>query len=230
MMDRMRSVSTAGSSASAGISSGCPAEEKRCFFWSNWKKSLPFRGLWQGPQKIQVRRIEQGYLGSVVTSDDGWVYVNRVGTFGVYPLVAGRLSGALIRLSHHLLGLEIPIELLLYADDLEGLGLGPEGRKGLVLTYVYLASLGAPFKWSKQRGLITEWIGLTTDYGSFQFGLSEKRAGWLSGWIEELCHRKEVDPRLSFSTTALPWEKPFLARGVRLQETRREESSFPGPF
>jgi hypothetical protein len=34
-----------------------------------------------------------------------------------------------------------------------------------VMAFVFLAVLGAPFKWKKQRGgLCTEWIGLTTDY------------------------------------------------------------------
>ena len=72
---------------------------------------------------------------------------------------------------------------------------------------------------SKQRGgLVTEWIGLTTDYGSYSLGLSERRAGWLVDWIGRVCQRKLVWPgefasclgRLGFAATALPWEKPFL--------------------
>ena len=172
-------------------------------------------------RRFKYRRDEQGFLGCVVTSDDGWVYVNKVGTFGVAstPYWWGRLSGSLVRLAHYLLGPSVPLELLLYADDLEALGLGPEGRKGLVMVFCYLAALGSPFKWSKQRGgLVTEWIGLTTNYGSYAFGLSEKRSSWLVSWIDDLLKNKEIEPRefaavvgrLSFSSTALPWEKPFL--------------------
>ena len=166
-------------------------------------------------RRFKYRRDEQGYLGCAVNSSEDWVYVNKVGTFGVAstPYWWGRLSGALVRIAHYLLGPEIPIELLLYADDLEGLGIGPEGRKG------YLAALGSPFKWGKQRGgLTTEWIGLTTDYGSYSFGLSERRARWMTDWIGRLLKEKEVPPRefaavmgrLSFASSALPWEKPFL--------------------
>ena len=172
-------------------------------------------------RRFKYRRDEQGLLGCVVASGDGYVYVNKVGTFGVAsaPYWWGRLSGALVRLTHYLLGPDIPIELLLYADDLEGLGIGPEGRKGLAMGYIFLAALGSPFKWSKQRGgLTTEWIGLTTDYGSYSFGLSERRAGWLVEWMGCVLEKKEVHPRefaavmgrLSFSSTALPWERPFL--------------------
>ena len=172
-------------------------------------------------RRFKYRRDEQGFLGCVVNSLDGWVYVNKVGTFGVAstPYWWGRLSGSLLRLAHYLLGPLVPVELLLYADDLEALGIGPEGRKGLVLAYCYLTAVGSPFKWSKQRGgLITEWIGLTTDYSRYAFGLSEKRADWLVNWIGDLLEKKEVDTRefaavvgrLSFSSTALPWEKPFL--------------------
>lgn len=45
---------------------------------------------------------------------------------------------------------------------------GRTGRIGGVLAFALMAALGAPFKWSKQRGgLVTEWIGLTTDYKTY---------------------------------------------------------------
>eukprot|EP00435_Cladocopium_sp_Y103_P048779 s1206_g14.t1 len=188
-------------------------------------------------RRFKYREEERGFLGCVVRDDDDVVYVNKVGTFGVTstPYWWGRISGSLIRLAHYLLGPDVPIELLLYADDLETMGITPEGRKGIVATFAYLAALGSPFKWKKQRGgLCTEWIGLTTDYSSFSFGLPEKRALWLSDWISSLCRSKEVEPRefaavlgrLGFSTTALPWEKPFLgplyvwSAAVRAQKKR----------
>lgn len=107
----------------------------------------------------------------------------------------------------------------MYADDLEAMGVGKEGRKGAVLTYFYLAAVGSPFKWKKQRGgLCTEWVGLTTDYGAYALCVSQRRADWLVGWMRKICAEKKVDPkvfaaglgRLGFAATALPWEKPFL--------------------
>eukprot|EP00435_Cladocopium_sp_Y103_P055789 s679_g18.t1 len=172
-------------------------------------------------RRFKYRKEEHGFLGCQVASDDPYVYVNKVGTFGITstPYWWGRLSGSMIRLCRYLLCPGVPIELLLYADDLEAMGIGREGRKGAALTYIYLSALGAPFKWKKQRGgLCTEWVGLTTDYGAYAFGLSQKRADWLVEWIRGVCKEKLVDPRvfaaglgrLGFAATALPWEKPFL--------------------
>ena len=99
------------------------------------------------------------------------------------------------------------------------MGVGSEGRKGSVLAFIYMAALGSPFKWSKQRGgLCSEWVGLTTDYRNYSFGISERRSAWLVAWIQEVCRVKLVEPRLfaaalgrlGFAATALPWEKPFL--------------------
>ena len=171
-------------------------------------------------RRFKYIRAEQGFLACRVNEEENAIYVNRVGTFGIAstPYWWGRLSAALMRLGHVLLG-PAPIEALLYADDLETMGVGKEGRRCQVLLFVLLAAFGSPFKWKKQRGgLVTEWIGLTTDYGSYSLGLSERRASWLVDWISRVCQRKLVWPgefasclgRLGFAATALPWEKPFL--------------------
>jgi len=87
------------------------------------------------------------------------------------------------------------------------------------VTFVVMAALGAPFKWAKQRGgQTTEWIGLTSDYGKYAMGLSERRSTWLCSWIRGILDSKCVSGRefasglrsLSFAAGALPWEKPFL--------------------
>ena len=164
---------------------------------------------------------ELGFLGCVVKEEEDTIYVNRVGTFGVgsTPYWWGRLSGALLRLCHALIGPGVPLEMLLYADDLEVMSVGRLGRIGAVKCYVLMAAFGAPFKWEKQRGgMETEWIGLMTNYGEFSFGLSARRADWVVAWIQKLREEKMVLPRefsaglgrLGFAATALPWERPFL--------------------
>ena len=172
-------------------------------------------------RRFKYQRREQGFLGCVVDEADQFVYVNKVGTFGITstPYWWTRLSGALLRLVHYFMVPGTVVEFLLYADDLEGVGVGRRGRISLVIAYCIMAALGAPFKWSKQRGgTTTEWVGLTTDYGKYSFGLSEKRSTWLRSWIGGLLTSGLVDPsefaaglgRLSFASLALPWEKPFL--------------------
>lgn len=172
-------------------------------------------------RRFKYRRDEQGFLGCVVADGDPWVYVNRVGTFSITstPYWWTRISGALIRLVYYLVEPKVLLHLLLYADDLEGIGVGKKGRIALVVTFVVMASLGAPFKWAKQRGgQETEWVGLTSNYGRFALGLSEKRSSWLCGWIRSVLEKGRIEGRefagglgrLGFAATALPWEKPFL--------------------
>ena len=194
-------------------------------------------------RRFKYIRAEQGFLACRVNEEENAIYVNRVGTFGIAstPYWWGRLSAALMRLGHVLLG-PAPIEALLYADDLETMGVGKEGRRCQVLLFVLLAAFGSPFKWKKQRGgLVTEWIGLTTDYGSYSLGLSERRAGWLVDWIGRVCQRKLVWPgefasclgRLGFAATALPWEKPFLGPLYTWEQqsaSRRVRLWCPGRF
>ena len=81
-----------------------------------------------------------------------------------------------------MLGPGFPLDMLLYADDLESMGRGAKGRRGIPLSYLYLAALGYPFKWAKTRGgFRVEWLGMETEYPSYKLGLSLKRATWLVG-------------------------------------------------
>ena len=164
---------------------------------------------------------ERGLLACRVNPKDDHIYINRVGTFGVASASYwwGRIAGAGLRLVHELLGPEMPVELLIFADDLEAIGADRMGRRGIVLSYVILSALGFPFKWAKQRGgLKVEWIGLFADYTSMKLGLSPKRAAWMADWTLGIAKAgrisaKEMEQglgRLGFSANALTWERPFL--------------------
>ena len=172
-------------------------------------------------RRFKYRREEQGFLACKAASRSEVVYVNQVGTFGIAstPYWWARLSAALMRAVYWVLGPSFPNDMLLYADDLEVLTVGRVGRIGGVLAFSFMAALGAPFKWSKQRGgLITEWIGLTTDYKLYAMGISQRRSAWIVEWVGSLRARKEVTyrefaaglGRLGFTALALPWEKPLL--------------------
>ena len=164
---------------------------------------------------------ERGLLACKVSTKDDFIFINNVGTFGVASASYwwGRIAASGLRLTHELLGPRFPVELLIFADDLEALGADLEGRRGIVCAYVLLSCFGFPFKWSKQRGgMKVEWIGLYADYTSMKLGLSPKRAGWLSEWVLKLAvsgkiTAKEMEQglgRLGFAANALTWERPFL--------------------
>ena len=69
-------------------------------------------------------------LACAVEEDPEAVYVNKVGTFGISSAAEwwSRLFGSAVRLTYLLLGGDLPVELLAYADDFEALGTGPTGR------------------------------------------------------------------------------------------------------
>ena len=97
-----------------------------------------------------------------------------------------------LRLTYHVLGPDFPLDLLLYADDLEAMGKGPRGRRGVRLSYLFL-TLGYP---SGLRGFRVEWLGMETEYPSYKLGLSLKRA--TKAFAQGL-------GRLGFASIALDW-------------------------
>ena len=114
---------------------------------------------------------EQGFLGCQlgIPGEDNIVYVNKVGTFGVNCASYWwtRIAAAGLRATYHLIG-PCPLDMLLYADDLESLATTRRGRIGIVLSYSYLSAMGYPFKWAKTRGgYRVEWLGMETEYASY---------------------------------------------------------------
>ena len=164
---------------------------------------------------------EHGYLACQINKGDNHIFVNKVGTFGISSAAYwwGRVFGATGRATHYLLGPLWTLELLAYADDLEAIGVGGNGREAVVMAYLIFCALGVPFKWPKLRGGIqVDWIGLHTDYGLYQLGLSLARASWLAEWCNHIASTGSIDPRLftsglgrlCFAAGTLHWEKPFL--------------------
>jgi hypothetical protein len=164
---------------------------------------------------------EWGFISCKVKASDNEIYFNKVGTFGVASASYwwSRIFAAVVRAVHYLLGKNYPVDMLVYADDIECLGIGKEGRKGIVLAFLFMALFATPFKWEKTRGgLQTDWIGLRTDYRRYMLGLSTARAEWLTTWCRQVTEKQHVMPRafaaglgrLCFSANALIWERPFL--------------------
>ena len=82
------------------------------------------------------------------------------------------------------------LNLLLYADDLESLGVGPSGRKGIPLSYCYMSLLAFPFKSAKTRGgFRVEWLGMEMEYNT------KRRADWLVSWLRATVKSGSVTAR-----------------------------------
>ena len=134
---------------------------------------------------------EHGYLACQVDAKEEvpgdpasqTVYVNQVGTFGLSCASYWwtRIAACGLRLTYHLLGPDFPLDLLLYADDLEAMGKGPKGRRGIPLSYLFLATLGYPFKWAKTRGgFRVEWLGMETEYPTYKPPIQARPASALA--------------------------------------------------
>lgn len=164
---------------------------------------------------------EHGLMACQIQSSDDHIFINKVGTFGISSAAYwwGRIFGAVGRAVHYILGPWWPVEMLAFADDLEVLGVGVNGREAMVTAYLCLTTLGVPFKWAKMRGgLQVDWIGLHSDYAVFKLGLSEGRAGWLANWCKQVSESLFINPdlftsglgRLCYAAGTLYWERPFL--------------------
>ena len=164
----------------------------------------------------------QGFLGCQlgIPGEEDIVYVNKVGTFGVNCASYWwtRIAAAGLRATYHLIG-PCPLDMLLYADDLESLATSRRGRICIVLSYSYLSAMGYPFKWSKTRGgYRVEWLGMETEYASYKLGLTERRSRWLIEWLRDKVKSGYVSAtemaqglgRLGFAAISLDWERPFL--------------------
>ena len=115
-------------------------EKKQLLLEAMERKEYPFSIV--GDIKKAHRRFkhlaeEHGFLacqldfrdGPEGQLDDSCVYVNKVGTFGVNCASHWwtRIAACGVRATHHLLG-PCPIDMLLYADDLESLATTKRGR------------------------------------------------------------------------------------------------------
>ena len=101
-------------------------------------------------RRYKHQASEHGFMGCQTDGeetvdgdpDSQIVYVSKLGTFGLSPASYWwtRIAACGIRATHHLLGPGYPMDMLLYADDLEALGIGARGRQGIPLCYLFLST------------------------------------------------------------------------------------------
>ena len=146
------------------------------------KKQVPLSILgdvMNAHRRVKILPEEHGMLGCKLREPTTWV--NKVGTFGLSSAAYwwARVAGGLVRIIYGLLGRHNPLDMLLYADDLEFLGADKRERRSCVLALYFLKLLGVPMKLKKfHGGFDVDWIGLHVDYRTYSIGLSANRAGW----------------------------------------------------
>ena len=172
-------------------------------------------------RRFKHREEDVGLLGCRV-DEEGPIWFNRVGTFGVACAAYhfARLASLLGRLVMRLWG-QAHVFQLLFADDLKMVAAGP--RKYDLIWYMLITwiMVGAPFRWPKFRGgVCLDFVGFYMDYCKFEVGLSERRTAWIVNWVEEaqrngglVTHRNFVElvGRLVYAGQVLCWMKPFMA-------------------
>ena len=175
---------------------------------------------------IPVRMEDWGYQtcrlkGDVNEKGEEMVWVNTVGTFGVSSAAYwwSRAGGALVRVSHHLLGQQLGLWHCLFSDDgLIGHSF-PEAPMAMLMLLLYFDILRVPLSWKKVRGgTEVDYIGYRLSLPSFSVGLSEKRASWLDEWLTRKASEgfmlirelSESLGRLGFASGPLRWIRPSL--------------------
>jgi hypothetical protein len=189
---------------------------------------------------VKVISEEHGMLACQI--EPGKIWANESETFGVGSAAYwwSRLSGALVRAVHGILGHRWILDILLYADDIEITMADADEREGAVMAIFIMLSLGAPFKWKKFRGGHSlDWVGFHIDNTIYSIGLSEKRAEWLVKWMETLIQEQTVEVhvfagglgRLNFAAMALFYEKPWLGPlyswSATIQQSGKQKATIP---
>ena len=174
----------------------------------------------QAHRLVKVRPQDWGLLACELDNpNERWL--NCCGTFGFSSAAYwfARLMSGIVRMVYMILGPELPLDALLFADDLEVIAETPKERRSILVFICLLFAVGTPMKWKKFRGgFQVDWIGLHTNYRSYSLGLSEDRAAWVTRWTAQCVSDKVVDVsdfqagvgRLNFATQALMYYRPFL--------------------
>lgn len=141
-------------------------------------------------RRFKHREEDIGLLGCRV-EEDGPIWFNKVGTFGVacaayhFARLASLLGRLVMRLNDQAHTFQ-----LLFADDLKMLAAGEYKYHYIWYMLVAWLMVGAPFRWPKFRGgVCLEFVGFYMDYCKFEVGLSERRPNWIDGmrgsWLSE---------------------------------------------
>lgn len=169
---------------------------------------------------IKLREQDWGFQACRLSEDDGTVWLNCVGSFGVASAAIhwARAMAGLQRAARYLMGRKRQF-MLTYVDDILWLAKGKDAKEAIAVILLFLVAVGLPFSWDKCKGgLSTVWVGYSIDLGLRAVGVSEKRARWLREWCGKtlragtvkIADMRAVLGRMSFAFTAIEHLRPFL--------------------
>ena len=176
----------------------------------------------EGAHRVYVVREEDWPLQACQVYPGGTVYLNNCGTFGIASAAYwwGRLAAAIHRAGLTILGPELPLWVLLFADDFNLTGSGATFARAILAFVWWLVILGVPISWKKSKGgLVYTWVGYEISLRDWKLGVSATRAEWVIGWLSRSMEARRVNTgdlrealgRMVFVYGALSYDKPFLA-------------------
>ena len=171
-------------------------------------------------RQVPIDPRDWHYLGAQV-HPGGWVYVNKVGTFGVASASYwwSRVAGAIGRIAQYVPAHSAHTWHLLVADDYQLDSSGPAYREAIISFFVVCSLVGVPLSWSKTAGGdVISWVGFEILHRSYQLGISERRSQWFFRWTREVADSDYVQMtnfeeglgRVMYAVGALEYERPFL--------------------
>ena len=173
-------------------------------------------------RRVKVRKADWPRLGCKSSSTSRVLWLNTVCTFGISSSAYWwtRLFGCVGRWVLRMMGIAWAMQLV-YVDDLHMVQAGEDKFLNLWLALLAYEVIGAPFSYAKFKGGITvDFIGYHIAYKGWAAGISDRRAGWIIGWIDDceaggwmIAGRRltELTGRLNFVARLLLWMRPFLA-------------------
>ena len=143
---------------------------------------------------VKVCEQDWGYQACRVSEQDGKVWLNCVGSFGIASAAIhwARLMCSVQRATIHLIGPKL-LFMLSYVDDILWLAKGKEAKEAIAVVLLFLVAIGHPFSWCKCKGgLSTDWVGYNVDLRTRSVGISAKRARWLHDWCQKTLQEGSV--------------------------------------
>ena len=177
-------------------------------------------GVTEAHRQVPIDPQDWHFLAAQI-HPGSWVYVNKVGTFGIASASYwwSRVASAIGRIALCIPGHSAHTWHLLVADDYMLDASGPAYREAIISFFTLCPLVGVPLSWPKTAGGDTiSWVGFEILNRTYKLGISERRCQWFVRWTREVAESDHVQMtnfeeglgRVMYVVGALEYERPFL--------------------